>query len=188
MRLAAVVYAPGQGNETDILLAELARTLVADGLTLAGAVQVNEPRGDRQRCDMTLMDLSSGRSVPASESRGSHASGCRLDTQALEEVVGLSLASVTPKTDLVIVNRFGKCEADGRGFRAVIEAAVELGIPVLIAVNEAYRPAWDAFAGPEAVALPHDFGAIQEWTVAATRHSSDALTCPPCEAALSACR
>jgi nucleoside-triphosphatase THEP1 len=163
MKLAAVIYATGTGPATDDLLARVALDLQRAGLKLAGAVQTNEPRAGTCRCDMTLEDLASGRRIAASEDRGPLAQGCRLDTGALEEVVGLVAASLRPEIDLVIVNRFGKREAEGHGFRPVIEAAVLLDIPVLVALNEAHRAAWNAFAGEETVHLPPAFDSVGRW-------------------------
>ena len=60
--------------------------------------------------------------------------------------VGASASGLEAGTDLLIVNRFGKREAEGRGFRAVIEQAVTSGVPVLVAVSAANLDSWNAFA------------------------------------------
>ena len=163
MMLAAVSYGCGEGAVADQLLARVARRLQRAGLKLAGAVQTNEPRIDSCRCDMILEDLASGRRVAASEYRGPHARGCRLDSSALEEVVGLVASSLGPEIDLVILNRFGKREAEGRGFRSVIETAVLLDRPVLVAISEAYRAAWSSFSGEEAVHLLPTYECVEHW-------------------------
>ena len=167
MKLAAVHYDAGEGQRVDALLSETARHLRSRGWRIAGTVQANEPRSDGCRCLMTLIDLASGERINATENRGPLAKGCHLDTAALEEAVGLAISSLTPAIDLVIINRFGKREAEGRGFRPLIEAAVELDIPVLIGVNQSQRAAWHIFSGAAGKMLKADAEAIRGWCEAA---------------------
>jgi nucleoside-triphosphatase THEP1 len=145
--LGAIVYGADQSAAADAVLASAARVLAALGYRLAGAVQHNPTRPDRCRCDMVLEDLSTGRAVAISEDRGPAARGCRLDPAALEQLVGAAASGLETGADLLIVNRFGKREAEGCGFRAVIEQAVTSGIPVLVAVSAANLDSWNAFAG-----------------------------------------
>lgn len=166
MRIAAVLYEKLEGAEVDALLGELAGRLRERGLNLAGAVQSNPPVEGRSRCDMVLEDLASGRHVKASEDRGALAAGCRLDEGALEGCVGLAAASLDSATDLVIVNRFGKCEAGGRGFRPVIEQAVLLDTPVLVGLNRAHLESWCAFLGETPVLLSPTRDALVRWCTA----------------------
>jgi nucleoside-triphosphatase THEP1 len=163
MKLAAVCYTSDMGSLVDGVLAQAAHRLRLDGLKIAGSIQWNEPIAGRRRCRMTLEDLASGRKILASEDRGSEARGCHLDTSALEEAAVLAAASLEPGIDLVIVNRFGKQEIAGRGFRQAIEAAVLLGLPVLAGVSERNQSSWQAFAGDEAECLPASFDAVLSW-------------------------
>lgn len=165
MRLAAIVYDSTESQQVDDLIVALARRLKADGFRLAGAVQSNLAVANRNRCDIMLEDLGTGHVIKASQDRGALASGCRLDTQALEESVGLAASSVGIQTDFVIVNRFGKQEAEGRGFRAVIEQAVLLDVPVIVGLNRAHVDTWCDFIGGDAKLLPLSLDAIKEWCV-----------------------
>ncbi len=70
-------------------------------------------------------------------------------------------ASVWP--DLLIVNKFGKAEALGRGFRPVIARALELEVPVLVGLNRSNRESFDAFAEGLAEFLPAEPSAILAW-------------------------
>lgn len=172
MRLAAVQYDIGKGQDVDVLLADIAQRLKCRGWSLAGAVQANTPRADGCRCDMTLEDLASGMRISTTENRGPLARGCRLDVSALEEAVGLALSSLTPAVDLVIINRFGKREAEGRGFRPLIEAAASHDVPVLIGVNEAQCGAWQTFSGAVGTTLQPDLGAVLRWCEISSGHES----------------
>jgi nucleoside-triphosphatase THEP1 len=176
--IGAIVYAEGEGPRVDHLLAEVSRALRRDGTRLAGAVQHNTDRADRCRCDMTLEDLSSGRLVGISEKRGPQSRGCRLDSFALEEVVGLVGGSLASEPDLVIVNRFGKREADGAGFRPVIEDALARGVAVLVAVSRGNVAAWDDFAGALDLKLDVDVASVLAWSIEAARSSPRDMAAP----------
>jgi hypothetical protein len=81
---------------------------------------------------MDVRVLPNGPILRISQNLGSVSKGCRLDPAALEAAVGLVEARLDPNVDLLIINKFGKHEADGRGFRTVIAAALDLEIPVLV--------------------------------------------------------
>lgn len=108
---------------TDRLLSELAERLQAKGLRLAGIVQTNVECYDKELCDMDVRVLPDGETIRISQSLGAGARGCRLNPEALEQAVGQVSASLQsePAPQLLIVNKFGKHEADGRGM--IIPAA-----------------------------------------------------------------
>lgn len=162
MNIAAIVYQGDQGAAVDTLLAHIAYDLRSNGWKLAGAVQTPDaPRNSR--CEMTLEDLATGACIEMSDELGPTASGCRLDTEALDDSVGLATSSLDPATRLVIINRFGKRETDGRGFRSMIESAVAMDVPVLVGVKQVHLDAWKHFVGDEPHVLPHDRGRILTW-------------------------
>lgn len=167
MRIGAFVYDPGRGADVDVVLASVAARLVREGIRLGGAIQINSADGNRCSCDMSLQDLSSGRTVLISENRGPLARGCRLDPRGLEEVVGLVEASIERGIDFLIINKFGKREAEGKGFRAAIEAALAGGAPVLVAVSEASLPAWQEFVSGLDERLPFDEHSAIAWALGA---------------------
>lgn len=175
MHVAAILYEADEGPRSDALLAEIAYGLRSKGMKLAGAVQSNPSAPGRTRCQIVLEDLATGRSIEASEDRGPLARGCRLDSSALEDVAGLSATSLAADTALLVINKFSKREAEGHGFRPLIEQAVILGVPVLVAVKRAHLEAWTLFVGAEPTLLPLDRSAVEDWCdraiseIAATR-------------------
>ncbi len=162
-RLAGILYGTGQGPQIDDMLVALVARLRARGVRLAGAIQHNTDNGDRCRCDMTLEDLATGQRIDISEKRGPESRGCRLDSFALEASVGLVTQSLSEQRDLVIINRFGKREAEGHGFRQIVEQAMEANVPVLVAVAEGQQAAWENFTGSYAERLPVDPDMILSW-------------------------
>ena len=157
-------YLAGGGRgAADEIVAEVAARLRAEGMALAGAVQVNVHRDPARKCDMELHVLSGTEVVRISQDLGLHSSGCRLDSAGLERAAGLVAAALAEGPALLVVNKFGKQEAEGRGFRPLIGQAVAEGIPVLTAVNASNLPAFLDFAGDLAEALPSDPAAVAAW-------------------------
>lgn len=158
------VLAGGHGA-ADRLIATVAERLAAEGMTLAGAVQVNVDAGPGRCPHMDLEVLARGRRVRISQDLGPLARGCRLHPAAIAEAVGLVEAALRspPRPVLLVVNKFGKAEAEGRGFRPAIGEALAAGIPVLTAVNRANLAAFEAFAEGLAEPLPAEAGAVTGW-------------------------
>lgn len=158
----AYIMSPSRGG-TDPLLAEVARQLKLRGLRLCGTVQVNTEREGSPHCDMDLMVLPDGPAFRISQSRGKWARGCRLDAGSLETAVEHVARSVDHGTDLMIINKFGKHEAEGRGFRSVIASALEHDMPVLVGLNALNREAFDKFSGGLATELDAELCSIIQW-------------------------
>ena len=159
------VSLPGKGA-TDACLAAAVALLAGRGVPLAGTVQSNAPRADRQVCDMDVRVLPDGPVLRISQDLGTGARGCRLDGGALETAV----AEVARRLDgaaILVVNKFGKQEAVGRGLVPVIAEAASRGLPLLVGVNGLNLPAFLDFADGLAQPLPADPAAIADWALAA---------------------
>ena len=152
--ITAVIYQDRRPPDT--LLAAVASRLGAAGVSLAGFVEKDMPRPGRTRCDMILEDLATGDQVQISEDRGEGARGCRLQVGELLRAMTSALAGLDLRPDLLIVNKFGKTESEGGGFRPLIAAALERAIPILIAVPARNLDSWRRFAGELAVEYRHD--------------------------------
>ncbi|ABV93726.1 conserved hypothetical protein [Dinoroseobacter shibae DFL 12 = DSM 16493] len=147
---------------TDLLLWSLAARMQAAGVTLCGTVQTNTDCGDDKPCDMDVKILPDGPVVRISQSLGAGSRGCRLDPQALESAIGLSEAFL-PQADLLFVNKFGKQEASGRGFRPLIAEALARDIPVLVGLNSLNAEAFETFTGGMAERLEPTEAAVEAW-------------------------
>jgi nucleoside-triphosphatase THEP1 len=143
--ITALIYTDSEA--ADRLLRETALALLEAGHSLAGLVQHNQPRPGRSRCDMVLEELASGDLVPISQDRGPHARGCALDVHQLLDGMQRVRRAIAMQPDLVILNKFGKTESEGGGFRPLIAEAIEAGLPLLIAVPWRNIDSWRLFAG-----------------------------------------
>lgn len=162
---------------TDRLLSALAEQLQQRGTALAGIVQTNTECHDDALCDMDVRVLPAGETIRISQSLGPEARGCRLDPAALEQAVAQVTGSLqaSPLPEILIVNKFGKHEADGRGMRPVIGEAMTLGVPVVTGVNKMNVAAFQEFSGGLAVAVDPTIEALLEW-LAGTRQQIQAET------------
>ncbi|SLN51703.1 hypothetical protein PSA7680_02696 [Pseudoruegeria aquimaris] len=158
----AYTMAPGRGD-TDLLLHGLAQSLIAAGYRPAGVAQINTEVPCDGPCDMDVRVLPDGPDIRISQSLGPDARGCRLDPAALEQAVGLVSARLADGPDCLIVNKFGKHEADGRGFRPVIAEALALGVPVIVGLNRMNAEAFAAFTEGLAHPLPPRAEALRGW-------------------------
>lgn len=145
------------------VLAEVAATLTAAGVSLTGLVQDRAPGDGAHPCDMDLRCLPDGPVFPIAQKLGRGSRGCRMDIDALETGVAYVEAQITPDTGAFILNKFGAQEAQGRGFTSAIAKALDAGVPVITVVNPQNIDAFRAIAGDMAEELPPNADAIIGW-------------------------
>lgn len=159
----AYVTSPNRG-ETDQLLADVAEKLQGGGTALVGIVKaLGYASGFANGCDMKLRVLPEGPVIKITQDLGSGSDACRLDPSAIANAVATVESGSLGNADLFILNKFGPEEAAGRGFCNMIGTALDHGIPVLVGVGGASKPAFETFAGGLATALPPDAQAIFDW-------------------------
>lgn len=159
--LGCFTIANNPSGEADRLLEALAAQLSAEGVQLAGAVQINVEDCVDCAGDMDMRVLGdSGPLVRISQSLGSGSRGCRLDAGALQMAAGRVSDVLARGAALCILPKFGKQEAVGLGFRDCIAQALELEIPVLIHVPADQRAAFNEFAGDFACWIEADQVAV----------------------------
>ncbi|HHX88422.1 MAG TPA: DUF2478 domain-containing protein [Paracoccus sp.] len=147
----------------DALMAEIAARLEARGWPLAGVVQINSDTGPATRCEMDLQVLALDARVRISQRLGPLSRGCRLDPQGLAEAVGMVERALDQGPRLLLINKFGKAELDGGGFRPAIGRALAAGVPVLTAVNQANLAGFEAFSAGMGTALPAQVSQVVDW-------------------------
>jgi len=161
LNLAAIVYRPV--DDVDSLLARFANDLICKGHRLGGIIQRNT-KGDReQRERMEVIDLMTGRTVRICQDLGNGAAACRLNSGALAEAATAVTRAVAADIELVIVNKFSKQEASGRGLRTEIADAVTAGLPLLTAVSDSRYDAWMSFTSGFGTTLLCERRIVEEW-------------------------
>lgn len=152
--ITAIVYASGQ--QIDQTMASIAIGLIEQGIAVAGFIQVNRQRPGRSRCDMVLEEIATTTRVELSEDRGPMARGCMLDVGQLMQATALATAALEAQPDVLMVNKYGKTEAEGGGFRPLIADAVVRGTAVIIAVPASNLDSWRRFAAELSVEIGVD--------------------------------
>lgn len=154
----------GPEGETDLLLQEVSRRLLAAGLALAGTVQINTLRPGRTKSDMDLYLLPEGPQIRISFDRGEAATGCRLDTAALEDAAVI-VAQRLAAADALFVNKFGKQEADGHGLADSVAEALGDGKPVICGMADHFLEGFLNYAGGHATELTRDADQVFAWVL-----------------------
>lgn len=168
----AYTMSPSRGD-TDQVLAYLATQLKNQGLNTCGVVQINTESEDCVHpCDMDVQVLPDGPIIRISQSLGREAKGCRLDPAALEEAVAEVINRLNDTVDVLILNKFGKHEADGRGFRDLIAEALARDIPVITGVNALNLDAFHEFSGGFATAVDPTVHALSDWLKTAVQKAA----------------
>ena len=162
--LAAIRYT--RDDAIDELLETLVRGFQARGMRVAGFIQRETEAGPDCCATTQLEDVTTGEWHLISQALGSGAKGCRLDPQALALLCARLEDELARGAGLLVINRFGRGESEGHGFRAAIERALLAGIPVLAAVQDGYLPAWQAFVGDCGTTLPAARAEIEAWAAA----------------------
>lgn len=159
--LGYVTIDPSGGTEH--LMKSVALALRRNGLRIAGALGHQGAASSDGRLHMELEILSTGEVIRISQDLGPAAKGCRLDVQELARAAGQVAEDLENKPDLLILNKFGKTEAEGGGFRAVIGEAILQDVPVLIAVGRGGVAEFATFAQGLETHLPGTVDAIVAW-------------------------
>lgn len=156
--LAALVY--GQGQDPDRILCDFAADLNASGYFAAGLVQLG------RRCLETSLSarlVHTGEELPLFQELGACAGGCRLDVDRLLEAGQRIACAIDQGADIVIINRFGRQECEGRGLSYLVARALEAEIPVVIAVPSYRFAGWIKFAEGMSVKLGCERRALDAW-------------------------
>jgi hypothetical protein len=167
--LGALVYQ--QHEKPDALLRNFADGLIAQGHRVAGLVQLaHRCTGD---VELSAMMLHNGEQLQLFQDLGTCARGCRLDIDRLMRA-GSQIAEQLEHNgaDLLIINRFGKHEQEGKGLLFLVEQALSLDIPVLIAVPDLRFHHWIEFSGGMSVKLPCRGASLQAWWKAVSKNES----------------
>lgn len=156
--LAALVYERDQ--DPDRLLRDFAADLTARGYRAVGLVQF------RDRVKAPLLSgllLHSGETLSLFQDLGPLSTACKLDTGQLLNA-GVRVANAIDEgADLVILNRFGRQEGEGKGLIDLIDRALSADIPVVIAVSSERFDDWIKYAAGMSVRLRCDRVSLEAW-------------------------
>lgn len=153
--------AGSDGPALQALLHEAARRIGARA-RVVGVIEVEED--PVRQTPGHLLDLASGARHGLFQDLGKEAGACSLDPAGPAQACGAVLAAMAQGCDLVVLNKFGKLEAEMRaGLTDAFAQAMAQDIPVLTAISTRFAEQWQAFAAPLYTILPPDLAAIEAW-------------------------
>jgi hypothetical protein len=156
--LAALVYE--QHQDPDEILRDFAADLNGRGYRAVGLVQLGHHCVD---ATLSAMLVHTGEQLPLFQDLGSCSAGCRLDVGQLLGAGQQIASAIDEGADLLIVNRFGRQEREGKGLSYLVERALSADIPVVIAVPSHRFADWIKFADGMSVKLRCSREALDGW-------------------------
>lgn len=165
--LAAVAYQPGE--DVNRLLHEVVAGLRRRGIGVGGLLQ--EKVAESEECceQLNLVDIRSGEAARITQQRGKDSRGCKLDPRGIAEIAPCIQTAIDADVALIVINKFGRAEAEGGGLLSSFGDIVMAGIPLLTTVREPYLDAWRAFHGGLGLELPFARSVVDDWVEGAIR-------------------
>jgi hypothetical protein len=169
--LAALVYE--RDEDPDRILRDFASDLNRRGYRAVGLVQLGHDRPETQQLSALLVHT--GEKLSLFHDLRSWAKGCRIDVGQLLQAAGQIAEEIDQGGDVVIVNRFGQQEREGKGLAYLIERALSVDIPVVIAVPSHRFADWIRFADGMSVKLRCEREALDAWWQAVSARNTGTI-------------
>ena len=160
---AAVVY-PSSSN-TRHALAAFVKSLKEDGVRVGGVLQETFRIPDGDMRGINMIDVETERRIPINYPTREEWDNrvCSLDASALAETSVVLRHAIERRPDLIVVEKFGNSEKDGKGLMEEIFQAIVEDIPLLVAVPEAFLENWAERSGNMGATISHDLASLQSW-------------------------
>jgi hypothetical protein len=154
-----------QGAASEVVQDLLRRFLARLGPEVRVAGVIEDPvSGEEGPCSGgDLRSLADGRRFPLMQDLGPAAEACRLDAAGVVGAAEAVTQGIAAGCDLVVLNKFGKIEAERSGLAPAFACAIEAGLPILTSVSPRFTGAWDRYAAPLYVILPPELDALDGW-------------------------
>lgn len=111
---------------------------------------------------LNAVDVSTNRRIPITRPVKND-NECGLDVSALAETTDIIRNAISDRLDLVVVEKFGELEQNGKGLIDEILQTIVEGIPLLISVPKAALPLWQERSGELGSVLPYSEEAFHKW-------------------------
>jgi len=161
LAIAALVHESAE--YADEFLYAFIQDLQAQDKNILGVIQAHPEVSFAYGSQMGIVDLSTGAYLSIAQDLGKHNTSCCLDAEAVSNASTILQAARMQSPDLLIVNRFGKLEAEGDGFADEMLEIMSEGTPMLTVVAERFLPQWREFTGGLATEIAPDSAALHQW-------------------------
>lgn len=163
--LAPVLGAINYERDFDIngILRAVVKSLQGKGVIVGGVLQQAAFRTDGCCAQLDIVDIRTSQTERITQDRGVGSRGCKLDLHGLTAISHCITDAIDAGVDLIIINKYGRAESEGKGLLSCISDAISAGIPVLTTVREPYLDAWQSYHGGLAGELLPKIDAVLQW-------------------------
>lgn len=158
--IAAIVY-DDNGDLATTTLWSAINVLRAQGVRIDGLV--NQCTDDGHHVSEVIQAIGDASEYVILQCLGKESQGCKLNPAALAESSIVLRDAIDQRVDVLVINKFGVAEAEGRGLLDEYVRAIAEQIPVVSLVHRKYLPAWRDFAAELGEELPIDMDAVINW-------------------------
>jgi hypothetical protein len=130
---------------------------------LAGLIAEHHGLADRACRAGFLCSPKSGERFSIFHDLGPGSKACHLDDVGALTAAEAVRCDIAAGCDLVLLSKFGKLEADGKGLYGAFNAALNAHIPLLTSVSRGCEAQWEKLAGRSYAVLPADPVQIDVW-------------------------
>jgi hypothetical protein len=145
------------------LLASFAARMKAQGLKVAGVVEISAGCDEGACGRLALRDLGDWSAIPISQDLGPGSTACNLDPRGLAEACAAVERAIASGVDLVVLSKFGKQEAARGGLNDAFRAAFAAGLPIATAVSPALEQDWRSFVGDYSEVVNVETDTLDAW-------------------------
>lgn len=159
-RFAAAVYTPDTVDR--MALFKFAQKQKAGKTRIGGILQkaIFDTEGNITGLD--AIDIATNERLPISRP-GKNENDCGLDVSALASTSSIIRDAIDNRLDLVVVEKFGELEQDGKGLIDDILQTIVEGIPLVISMSQTALPAWQELSGELGDVLAFEEIAFEQW-------------------------
>ncbi len=157
---AAAVYKPDTGDRMALL--KFVEHLKSQNTRVGGILQEALFDSDGEIAGLNAIDVATGHRIPISRPAASE-DECGLDISALAETTGVIRNAIDEGVELVVVEKFGEQEQNGKGLIDEVMQTIAEGIPLLISVPHAALPLWQERTGGLGGVVAFDEEAFRQW-------------------------
>ncbi|MCP3687350.1 MAG: DUF2478 domain-containing protein [Gammaproteobacteria bacterium] len=159
-RFAAAVYTPETPDRMALL--RFAEKLKAQNIKVGGVLQEALLDSEGEIIGLDAIDVATDERLPVSRATANKGE-CGMDVAALADTTGIIRNAIAQGVDLVVVEKFGELEKQGKGLIDEIMQTIVEEIPLLISVSASSLDAWQECSGELGDVLCFDDASFQRW-------------------------
>ncbi len=157
---AAAVYRLDTGDRMALL--KFVEQLKSQQVRVGGLLQEALFDSDGEISGLNAIDVLTDQRVPITRPKEKDGK-CAFDVSALADTTAILRNAINERLDLVVVEKFGELEQDGKGLIDEIFQTIAEGIPLLISVPAAALPLWQERSGQLGSVLSFNVESFQQW-------------------------